>query len=191
MSILRDQRACRGKHLGHSFTREGSHGEEESVPGLRRPGRSLDRRDFLRTVGVTAAAAATAGVPLFAVPQRRGRPDADQRRRDRRQGPLRHADRRAEEEDLLRLGLQGPEARPAAHARLEQLADHQAAHPQRLLHQGAAGDHPRHLQGDHQPRVVRASSSSSSRTTPAASRGARTRASPSSASRAATSSSSS
>src|SRR5207248_9967333 len=30
---------------------------------------SLDRREFFRTVGATAAAAATAGLPLFATPK--------------------------------------------------------------------------------------------------------------------------
>ena len=40
----------------------------------------------------------------------RRRPVAEQSRRDRRQGPVRHAHRRAEEGGLLRLGLQGRQA---------------------------------------------------------------------------------
>ena len=59
--------------------------------------------------------------------------------------------------------------RAAADARLEQLAHHQAGDQQRLLHQGSAGDRPRDFRGDDSARVARARSTSSSRTTPAAS----------------------
>ena len=134
----------------------------------------LDRRGFLKTVAAATTAAAGRRPVAVRHAQDRGGADAQERRRDRRQGALRHADRRPEERRLLRLGLQGPAARPAAHARLQQLA-RSPSRPSTATSTPRTSRQldPRHLQGHHQSRLARAAPASSSRTTPAASRGAR------------------
>ena len=49
----------------------------------------LDRRNFLKTVGVTAAAATTAGLPLWATPKVQAASTPSSAAGDRCQSPLR------------------------------------------------------------------------------------------------------
>ena len=70
----------------------------------------------------SSASGAVGGLPLFATPRSEAAPTPNERRRNRRQGPLRDPDRRPEENYLLRLGPRRQGQRPAAHLRLQQLA---------------------------------------------------------------------
>ena len=147
-------------------------------------GEGFDRRQFLRTAGARAAAAA-GGLPLFARAEGPGRPDAQQPRRNGRQGTLRHAHRRTEKDRLLRLGLpgQGTTACSAptspttgrSPSRTSSATSTPRSSRTSSTTSGRASSTPSGT----------TSSSSSSRTTPAGRNGASSRASPSSASRAA------
>ena len=98
--------------------------ENESLP--------VDRRQFLTTVGVAAAAGA---LPLWATPKVIAAPPTPKSAAETAvKGLFDSLTPEQKQKDVLRLGSSRREARPAAHARLEQLADHRAAHPQRLLH---------------------------------------------------------
>ena len=133
-----------------------------------RGNRPYDRRQFLTAAAGVAAAAAAGGVPLFAVAKASAAPTPQQPAGTAVKGLFDMLTDDQKKVVCFKLGLPEQGQRPAPRARLQQLADHQAEHPQRLLHQEAAGRHPRHLEGHDRPRLVRPSSSSSSRTTPAA-----------------------